>query len=79
MNQYKKLEVELKEIGIKMNLIKINLTPEDGTFCILNYGDEIETFYSERGTKSELQKFNSSNDAIEHFKDWVTSIDYLYL
>ena len=77
MKEYENLENQLKSSGVKMNLIKINQTPEDSTFCILNYGEEIETFYFERGVKSELHSFTKNSEAIEHFKKWVTSIEYL--
>lgn len=78
MSPFANLATELKPAGIRMGQIRINETPQDCCFCILNYGDEIECFYFERGGKFDLVSFASQPEAIEHFKNWVLSNKTLY-
>ncbi len=78
MNPYAKLAEELEEAGIDLRSIRINETPQDCCFCILNYEPEVECFYSERGTKYELVAFSDSESAIRHFKGWVLSMEHLH-
>jgi len=58
-----------------MGALRINETPSDNTYCILNHGDVIETFYFERGGKFELKVFakDATAMAIAHFEEWVLS------
>jgi sugar/nucleoside kinase (ribokinase family) len=77
MAAFSALTNELKAAGVNMNYVKINETPQDSSFCILNYGDEIECFYSERGAKFELKSFSNVDDSIRYFKKWIMSIDFL--
>jgi hypothetical protein len=77
MSLFAALATELKAAGVNMNYVKINQTPQDSSFCILNYGDEIECFYSERGAKFDLKSFSSVEDSIRYFKNWIMGIDFL--
>jgi len=43
----------------------------------LNYGNEIECFYFERGIKFEVKSFASQTESIEYFKQWVLSNETL--
>lgn len=56
-----------------MSALRINDTPSDNTYCILNHGDAIETFYFERGGKFERRAFteDATATAIAHFEEWV--------
>ena len=64
--------------GVDLKSIRINKTPSDSTFCILDYGDgEIEVFFFERGGKYELQRFTDQDTAIEYFRQQVLSNPYL--
>jgi len=78
MQPFANLAHELESAGIRMEQIRINETPQDCCFCILNYGNETECFYSERGAKFDLKSFSSHPEAIRHFKDWVLSNETLY-
>jgi len=77
MSPFAALATELKAAGVDMNYVRINETPQDSSFCILNYGDEIECFYFERGARFELERFSNVEDAIRYFKNWIMSIDFL--
>lgn len=79
MQPFARLSEDLKIAGIAMANIRINETPQDGCFCLLNYGDVVECFYSERGAKFELETFTSQENAIEYFKKWVLANETLYL
>lgn len=78
MSPFANLATELESAGIRMGQIGINETPQDCCLCILNYVDEIECFYFERGGKIDLVSFASQPVAIEHFKNWVLSNKTLY-
>lgn len=73
MNRYAIAAHELANAGVRASAIRINETPNDNTYCILNYGDSIECFYFERGAKHELHSFQSDVEAIAYFKEWVLS------
>ena len=78
MSNYKSLEIELENLGVDLNCIRINQTPLDSTFCILNYGDEVEVFFFERGIKFDLEAFDSNAEAIEYFKKMILPIPFVY-
>lgn len=78
MGGYSDLAQQLGAAGIDLRSIRINSTPSDSTFCILDYGDgQIEVFFFERGQKFELHRFTQPEDAIQHFKQQVLSNPYL--
>jgi hypothetical protein len=78
MSNYKSLEIELENFGVDLNCIRINQTPLDSTFCILNYGNKIEVFFFERGIKFDLETFDSNDEAIKHFKDMILPVPFVY-
>ena len=78
MSKYKSLEIELENLGVDLSCIRINQTPLDSTFCILNYGNEIEVFFFERGIKFDLETFDSNDEAIKHFKDMILPVPFVY-
>lgn len=78
MQPFARLAHELEFAEIRMGQVRINEAPQDCCFCILNFGNEIECFYSERGAKFDLRSFTSQLEAITYFKEWVLSNETLY-
>lgn len=78
MSAYEKLRQTLDEKGVALNAVRINETPSDNTYCILNYGDEIEIFYFERGIKFDLRTFKVEDEAIGQFEEWVLAQQHVY-
>ena len=79
MEIYEALFNELTKKGVRRDAIRINLSPTDNTYCILNYGEEIEVFYSERSTKFDLKTFTSDIDAIKYFTELVLSNESVFV
>lgn len=78
MSRYSDLVQQLEAAGVDLRSIRVNRTPSDSTFCILDYGDgEIEVFFFERGGKYDLQRFTDPEAAVEHFRQQVLSNPYL--
>jgi hypothetical protein len=78
MKKYEALYNELISKGVRKDAIRINLIPMDNTYCILNYGNEVEVFYSERGVKFDLKPFSSDDEAIDYFRTWVLSDESVF-
>ena len=78
MGRYSDLAAQLDSEGVDHRSIRINSTPPDSTFCVLDSGDgEIEVFFFERGSKYELHHFSNQDAAIEYFRQQVLSNSYL--
>ena len=73
MSVYQNLKESLKAKGVLMAAVRINTTPSDNSYCLLDNGSEIETFYFERGGKYELRTFTDQASAIAFFEEWVLS------
>lgn len=65
---------------LRLDLIKYQVPKEvyslDGgrpneVYCLGNLNGKWETYYSERGIKSDKEEFNTENEACNYFYNWI--------
>lgn len=69
---------ELKKALMKLNIpsdaYQLNGGFPNEAFCINYNGEYWETYYSERGLRTSMNKFSQESDACEYFLQWIKTI-----
>ena len=68
------LEKLLKAIGIPEHAYSLKGGLPNEAFCISEYSNMWEIYYSERGIKTGLKKFSNESDACDYFFSWIKRI-----
>ncbi|MED3983847.1 hypothetical protein P4646_07205 [Peribacillus simplex] len=72
----KKLELEklLIKDNVPKNLYSLNSGLPNEVLCLNKRDNILEVYYSERGLKSNLKKFDTEDDACEYFYKTVLEL-----
>jgi hypothetical protein len=68
------LEKRLREKGIPQDAYVLSECFLNEVFCLSNKGDDWEVYYSERGIKTQLKKFDTESAACEYFYNQLLKI-----
>lgn len=68
------LEKKLREKGIPQDAYMLSRGFPNEKFCFSNEGNTWEVYYSERGMKTNLKKFNTEEDACEYFYNQLLKV-----
>ena len=68
----KSLKQHLDSAGINNDKYSLNGGLPNEKYCLGENEEYWETYYSERGTKTSLNKFKREDEACNYFYDWIT-------
>ena len=69
----RKLEMKLKEIQIDPSAYTLNGGLPNEVYCLGQQNGQWEVYYSERGIKTNLKKFEKEEEACHFFYNWLKS------
>lgn len=68
------LRTKLIKYQVPKEVYSLNGGCPNEIYCLGYLNDKWETYYSERGIKSERKEFNTEDDACNYFYNWLIDV-----